>query len=202
MSLVEEILEIYQEKQMVIIEEYLSLIIYFLIFAVIKISERAVLIRPENHIRKGWGDWTVWLILIPLWIVLIGPVLEFIFLGHRPELWEMIFGGVLFIAAGFFSIKGYMDLQHGFTKAIELEDTSLVVTGLYHVIRHPISLGNILFCLACPLFLAAGPSWIPALIGVLGIMLRISIEESFIQQHVPDYESYKARTWALVPYIY
>jgi protein-S-isoprenylcysteine O-methyltransferase Ste14 len=187
---------------MQIFMEYTPLAIYALMFGGLKISERAVLIRPENHIRKSWGDWTVWLILIPLWLVLFGPVIEFILLGHRPELVEMTGGGVLFALAGFFSIKGYLDLENGFTQAIELEDTSLVVTGLYHTIRHPISLGNILFCLACPLFLAAGPSWIPALIAVLGIMLRISIEDSFIQSHIPDYESYKARTWALIPFIY
>ena len=181
---------------------YLPLFIYILLFSGLKISERIVLTRPENHIRRGWGDWTVWLILIPLWLVLIGPVMEFFLLGNRPVLWEMLLGGFLFIAAGFFSIKGYVDLQRGFTKGIELQDTSLVVTGLYHQIRHPISFGNILFCFACPVFLGAGPSWIPALVGVLGVMLRISIEESFLQQHVPDYEAYKKRTWAMIPFIY
>jgi protein-S-isoprenylcysteine O-methyltransferase Ste14 len=182
--------------------EYLPLLIYGLLFAGLKISERAVLLRPGNNIRKGWGDWTVWLILLPMWFVLVGPVLEFVFLGYRPALWEMALGGVLFAAAGFFSVKGYLDLQHGFTQAIELEDTSLVVTGLYRTIRHPVSLGNILFCLACPLFLAAGPSWIPALVAVLGVMLRISIEEAFLQRHVSDYAEYKDRTWALIPYLY
>jgi len=187
---------------MYMIKEFAPLLIYAVLFLLIKISERAVLHRPDNHIRKGWGDWTVWMIVVPLWLVLLGPILEFILLGHRPELWEMIAGGLLFVGAGFFSIKGYLDLEQGFSKAIELEDTSLVVTGLYHIIRHPISLANILFCVACPLFLAAGPSWIPAIIGILGILFRISIEESFIQQNLPDYESYKARTWALIPYIY
>jgi protein-S-isoprenylcysteine O-methyltransferase Ste14 len=33
-------------------------------------------------------------------------------------------------------------------------------------------------------------------------MLRISIEESFMQRHVPDYADYKERTWALIPYLY
>jgi len=182
--------------------EYYPLLIYAAMFGGLKISERAVLIRPENHIRKGWNDWTVWLILVPLWLVLVGPILEFLFLGFRPDIWEMALGGFLFTAAGFFSIKGYWDLEHGFTKAVEIENTSLVVTGLYNIIRHPISLGNILFCAACPLFLAAGPSWIPSLVAILGIMLRISIEESFIQQHIPDYESYKEHTWALIPFIF
>jgi protein-S-isoprenylcysteine O-methyltransferase Ste14 len=114
----------------------------------------------------------------------------------------MAIGAVLFIAAAYFSIKGYLDLEEGFAKAIERDDTTLVVTGIYKIIRNPVSLGNILFCVACPLFLAAGPSWIPALIGVLGVMLRISIEESFLQRHVQDYAAYKERTWALIPYIY
>jgi protein-S-isoprenylcysteine O-methyltransferase Ste14 len=114
----------------------------------------------------------------------------------------MFLGGFLFAASGFLSIKGYQDLQHGFAQAVEIEDTSIVVTGLYHIIRHPISLANILFCIACPLFLAAGPSWIPALVGILGVIFRISIEESFMAKHIPDYADYKKRTWALLPYIY
>jgi protein-S-isoprenylcysteine O-methyltransferase Ste14 len=144
----------------------------------------------------------VWLILLPLWLVLIGPMAEFVFLGTRPQIWEMALGGLLFIGAGFFSVKGYFDLQRGFSKAVALEDTNLVVMGLYRKIRHPVSLGNILFCAACPIFLAARPSWIPALVGILGVMLRISIEETFLEQQIPDYAGYKEETWALIPYIY
>ena len=182
--------------------EYLPLVIYALLFGGLKLSERMVISRPGNNIRKSWGDWTAWLILVPLWMAFIGPVLEFVILNQRPQLWEMILGGVLFIASGLFSIKGYLDLQRGFTQAVELEDTDLVVTGLYHTLRHPISLGNILFCVSCPLFLAAGPSWIPALVGVFTVMFRISVEESFMQQHIPDYAAYKESTWALIPWIY
>jgi protein-S-isoprenylcysteine O-methyltransferase Ste14 len=182
--------------------EYFPLILYAALFSGLKISENIVLSKPANNIRKEWGDWTVYLILIPMWVVLIVPVLEFLFLGHRPDVWEMFLGGFLFAASGFLSIKGYQDLQHGFAQAVEIEDTSIVVTGLYHIIRHPISLANILFCIACPLFLAAGPSWIPALVGILGVIFRISIEESFMAKHIPDYADYKKRTWALLPYIY
>ncbi len=181
---------------------YLPLFIYLSLYAGMKISERAILTRPGNSIRKGWGDWTVWLILFPMWLTLMGPVAEFIFLDTQPTVWEMVAGGVLFVAAGFFSVKGYMDLEEGFAQAIERDDTQLVVTGIYETIRHPVTLGNILFCAACPLFLAAGPSWIPALVTILGLMLRISIEETFLQNHIPDYKAYKERTWAMIPFIY
>jgi protein-S-isoprenylcysteine O-methyltransferase Ste14 len=184
------------------IEKYLPLIIYALLFGGLKFSERLVISRPGASIRKSWGDWTAWLIIVPLWLAFIGPVLEFVIFNRQPRIGEMIAGGVLFAASGLFSIKGYLDLQRGFTQAVELDETSLVVTGLYHKIRHPISLGNILFCISCPLFLASGPSWIPALLGVFGFMFRISVEESFLQQHMPDYAEYKARTWALIPFIY
>lgn len=187
---------------MEIILEYYPLAIFAILFGGLKISERLVLSKPKQSIRKGWDDWTAWLILVPLWLVLIGPVLEFLVLGNRPGMWEMLSGGLLFIASGFFSIKGYVDLQRGFTQALEVEGTNLVVTGLYHTLRHPISLGNMLFMISCPLFLAAGPSWIPALIGVFGVITRISIEESFMQQHLTDYIDYKERTWALIPFIY
>lgn len=182
--------------------ENLPLVIYALFFGGLKFSERLVISKPGNSIRKRWGDWTVWLILVPLWLAFIGPVLEFIILNRRPTPLEMLLGGVLFAASGLFSIKGYLDLQRGFSKAVELEETSLVVTGLYHTLRHPITLGNILFCISCPLFLASGPSWIPALLGVFGFIFRISVEEVYMEQHIPDYAEYKARTWALIPFIY
>lgn len=185
-----------------ILLHYYPLVIYALLFGGLKITEHTVLAHRVNNIRKGWGDWTVWLILVPLWLALIGPVLEFFILDHHPQIWEMVLGGILFLAAGFFSIKGYLDLEQGFTKALEFDDTGLIVTGLYQKLRHPISLGNILFCIACPLFLAAGPTWIPALIGIFGVILRISIEESFMQHHLPDYEDYKKRTWAMIPFLY
>jgi protein-S-isoprenylcysteine O-methyltransferase Ste14 len=185
-----------------LILDYIPIMLYSLLFLGLKVSERFMLTRPESRIHKGWGDWSAWFIILPLWVVLIGPVVEFFVLGNRPELWEMLFGGFLFVGAGFLSIKGYQDLQHGFTQAVESEEEGLVVTGLYRTIRHPISLGNILFCIACPLFLAAGPSWIAALAGVLGTILRISIEESYLQAHIPDYAAYKKRTWAMIPYIY
>lgn len=187
---------------MVFLLDYLPLILYGLMFAGLKLGEHRVLKRPGNRIRQGWGDWTVWLILGPMWLVLLGPVLEFIFLGNRPGVPEMGIGCILFVAAAFFSIRGYLDLEEGFAKAIERDDTTLVVAGIYKIIRNPVSLGNILFCVACPLFLAAGPSWIPALVGILGVLLRISIEESFLERHVQDFAAYKERTWALIPFIY
>ena len=182
--------------------EYVPILIYGLLFFGLKISERFMLTRPENRIYKQWGDWSVWFIIIPLWLVLIGPITEFFLRDTQPEVWEMIAGGLLFVLAGFLSIKGYRDLQHGFTQAVESEEGGLMVTGLYRTIRHPISFGNILFCIACPLFLSAGPSWIAALVGVLGTILRISIEESYLQTHIPDYADYKKRTWAMIPFIY
>ena len=77
---------------MKIILDYYPLIIYVLLFTGLKISERAALNRPGNNIRKGWGDWTVWLILVPMWLVLIGPAAGFIFLGNRPSGWEVVSG--------------------------------------------------------------------------------------------------------------
>ena len=78
--------------------DYLPLLLYILLYAGLKLGERTVLKRPGNKIRQAWGDWTVWLILVPMWLVLIGPVLEFFILGNRPYTWEMGLGAALFIA--------------------------------------------------------------------------------------------------------
>jgi len=46
--------------------ETLPLMIYAFLFGGMKVSEHIVLTRSDNNIRRGWGDWTVWLILVPL----------------------------------------------------------------------------------------------------------------------------------------
>lgn len=120
--------------------EYLPLILYVLLYSGLKLSEHIVLTRRGTHIRTGWGDWSVWLMILPLWLAFLGPMVEFVFFNARPEIWEVALGSVLLIGAGVLSVKGYVDLQRGFADAIKLDHAGLVVKGICHSIRHPVTL--------------------------------------------------------------
>jgi protein-S-isoprenylcysteine O-methyltransferase Ste14 len=77
---------------------------------------------------------------------------------------------------------------------------SIVTTGPYSIVRHPMYAGAALYMIGTALLLG---SWIglaatPLLIGVLSV--RIAIEERTLRGEFPDYASYAARVrYRLVP---
>jgi len=52
--------------------------------------------------------------------------------------------------------------------------------GLYSVICHPHYLGNTLLFCGCPLFMASRLPSIPAAAEIIGILIRIEIDEEFL----------------------
>jgi protein-S-isoprenylcysteine O-methyltransferase Ste14 len=81
-------------------------------------------------------------------------------------------------------------------------DGELVETGPYHVVRHPIYSGGILF--AAGISLALSP-WALVATGALAVVwaLKARVEERFLQERYPAYAGYCQRTrYRLVPYLY
>jgi len=82
------------------------------------------------------------------------------------------------------------------------EESQLVETGLYATIRHPLYLGNLFLFVACPLFLAARISWVFMVLGMVGVVAWIQIEEAFLLNNLPAYGEYGDRTGTLIPGVY
>ena len=82
------------------------------------------------------------------------------------------------------------------------DEGSLVVSGPYRFIRHPVYAGLILACLGVAF---TRLSWIDlglptALFVVLDLKRRR--EEAWLGQRYPDYDAYRGRTKGLVPFLY
>ena len=134
---------------------------------------------------------------------MVGPLLEYLALASTPGLVSFGLGGLCFAAAVFFRARGHLDLGRGFSMAIErTERADLADTGLYATIRHPLYLGNVFLFIACPLFLEAKFSWIAAVLGLVGALIRIRMEEVFLVRELEGYEAYVERPLALVPGVY
>ena len=159
--------------------------------------------RAGSYGRRPRRDWTMALIVGPYYLVLVGPLLEVLAFEWTPGLVHHIAGGLCFAAATLLRTKGHLDLGRGFSMAIEeTEEASLVDTGLHARIRHPLYLGNAFLFMACPLFLAAKLSWAATGLGLIGILVRIQMEEAFLRTAFRGYEDYVERTWALIPGVY
>jgi len=83
------------------------------------------------------------------------------------------------------------------------EDHQLVTHGIYRFTRHPIYLGNIIFCIGVPVFTSSlyGLLILSALIPIF--LNRIRMEERLLTEEFGDaYRTYKEETSKLIPFIY
>jgi len=176
---------------------------YAALIVAYRLLETLAMRRAGSHGRRPRRDWTMALIVVPYYMVLVGPLFEYLAFEWRPGSAHLALGGLLFAAAAFFRAKGHLDLGRAFSMAIERADEArLVDTGLYATIRHPLYLGNVFLFIACPLFLAARLSWAATALGLAGVVIRIRIEEAFLAREFEQYEAYAERTWALIPGVY
>lgn len=140
------------------------------------------------------------LFFISLFIV---PGLDFRFHWSRVTSTVSLIADAL-VALSFF-IVFLVFKENSYTSAtIEVSNEQTVVTsGPYSVVRHPMYAGAFLLLIFTPLALA---SWV-ALPFVLPLMLSIVVrlleEEKFLQAHLSGYEEYRQRVrYRLVPFIW
>ena len=80
------------------------------------------------------------------------------------------------------------------------EGQSVIDTGPYAVVRHPMYTGAILMMLATPLALGSYLALVFAVALVAGIVARIFAEERFLVQGLAGYPEYRSRVrWRLLP---
>ena len=80
---------------------------------------------------------------------------------------------------------------------------TLVDTGLYARIRHPLYSGALLMILALPIALGSWWGLIPAAVGVLSLVVRIQFEEDMLEKGMDGYRDYQTRVrYKLLPKIY
>jgi protein-S-isoprenylcysteine O-methyltransferase Ste14 len=80
---------------------------------------------------------------------------------------------------------------------------TLVTTGIYGAIRHPSYLGLPLMALGWVFAFRSGVGLLLVVLTLLPLLARITSEEKLLQtQFGAEYDSYRARTWRLVPFLY
>lgn len=179
------------------------LLLYFILLGIYKISENFIMTKNKTNRYKITKDRSVLLIVIPYYLIIIIPIFEYLHFKPHPGCISMIFGSICFIIATFLRVKAHIDLNKGFSMYIEkMEGQSLVDTGLYRYVRHPLYLGNIFLFLACPILLISKLTWIITIAGIIGILIRIKIEEKFLINNFKGYKEYISKTWALIPKLY
>lgn len=126
--------------------------------------------------RLGW----TW---VPLW-------------GSAIALAVMVGGYILFAA---------VILQNAYaSRVVEVQENQTVIsTGLYSVVRHPMYTACLLLFLAMPVVLGSWLALVPMLAFPIGLILRIKNEEAILRQGLGGYSEYTTRVkYRLIPYIW
>jgi protein-S-isoprenylcysteine O-methyltransferase Ste14 len=118
-----------------------------------------------------------------------------------PE-WTLLAGIVLFVAA--MAMIAWSLLANPFAEAtVRIQPDrgqTVVSTGPYHVVRHPMYVGFILMSPATALMLGSGWAMAVAALMLILVVWRTAKEDSILRRELPGYQEYSALTrFRLVP---
>lgn len=110
-------------------------------------------------------------------------------------------------AAFLFSYALYAEVMRENTwlsRIIEVQEGQTVVsTGLYGIVRHPMYAATLLLFLSMPLVLGSVPAFVVFLCYPAIIAKRIRNEEKVLARDLPGYVDYMKKVrWRLIPYIW
>lgn len=151
------------------------------------------------------GEWYVIIQFALFALVLFGPN-SLAGLPHWGSPWYMIgiVVGVVFGLFGVFLITaGIVFLGRNLTALpYPKDDSELVETGAYSIVRHPIYSGLIFGAFGWGLILNGWLTLVYALILFIFFDIKSRREEQWLMQKFPGYEDYRRRVRKLIPFIY
>ena len=129
--------------------------------------------------------------------------LDFRFGWSRLPAWVNILGAVLFLTA--YALYAEVLRENAWlSRTIEVQQGQTVIsTGLYGIVRHPMYAVTLLLFLSMPLVLGSIPAFLVFLTYPAIIARRVRNEEAVLKRDLPGYAEYlEAGRWRLIPHIW
>lgn len=117
--------------------------------------------------------------------------------------WVSTVGAVLFLGA-YVLFAEVLRENTWLSRTIEVQEGQTVVsTGLYGMVRHPMYSATVVLFLSMPVVLGSLPALLVFLLYPFLIAKRIRNEEQVLTRELPGYREYKRKVrWRLIPYIW
>lgn len=161
-------------------------------------------ISPSN--QKTWDKvfigvlyvfFFAWMILMPLDAVR--------FHWSRMPLWLQVIGAVAMIVS--FVLMSLVFRENSYLSATvrvqEERGQTVITTGPYRYVRHPLYAGCLFLFLGTPLLLGSWYGFLPILLFLPVLLVRAVLEERTLLQELPGYDAYMARVkYRLIPYVW
>ena len=129
--------------------------------------------------------------------------LDFRFGWSLMPTWVVIAASILFLIA--YALYAEVMRENAYlSRTIKVEQGQTVVdTGLYGIVRHPMYAATILLFLMIPLVLGSWYALIVFAFYPAIILVRLKDEEELLTKELPGYEAYKQKVKSrLIPYIW
>ena len=129
-------------------------------------------------------------------------------LNHRFQWTSMpaavSWAGVLIFLLGYCMFGEVLRENQYLSRVIEVQENQTVVdTGLYGIVRHPMYSATVLLFLSMPLILDSLPSFIIMLAYIPIITKRIRNEEAVLEAELQGYSEYRKKVrYRLIPFVW
>ncbi len=163
------------------------------------------LIRRRMRLGKGTKTWDkVWsllfaLVMIAIYVVAVIEARDGV---SRPPGATWLLGVAIFVP-GWALVTWSMVVNPFFEKTVRIQTDHghrVIDTGPYAYVRHPGYVGFAGWLLSTPLLLASAWAFVPALIAVVGFVIRTALEDRTLYAELPGYAEYATRVrFRLIP---
>ena len=179
----------------------LWMLIFLLWFITAVTSKQTIQSRERGASR--FALWIVWL----AWLILFGHGFQNELLARRfaPMTDTAAYAGLAITVAGpGLSVWARFHIGRNWSRLIELkEDHQLIRTGPYAIVRHPIYSGFMLATLGTAIAYGEVSGLVAFILILAAWGYKARLEENVLIQHFgQDYENYRHKVKALIPFIW
>ncbi len=180
------------------------LFIPMLVLAIILLIKAPKLLKKRLNNRETELT-QKWVVAASGLIFLVGFILaglDFRFRWTTVPQWLVIFSSILLFAAYMLYAEVLRENAY-LSRTVEIQENQTVIdTGLYGIVRHPMYLSTVALYLSIPLVLGSWVSFAVFLLYPVVIAFRIRNEEQLLENGLSGYTEYKQRVkYCIIPFI-